>query len=201
MSNEELTRIAREREDFFRAAAETGYTSTAKDAFRQVAQAVLMDVGNFKARAENAERELAEAQRELQIHKFAHANVQIHWAEQEDRLRAQLAEAREESRDWQRDMERIIELTGADGPASIAALAVSGVEELKAQLAEAREDTARLGLVIGALRRRIHYVEGHNQYFFRCESGWCNPDEKCDPAREQVALDAVRRKETPDANL
>lgn len=25
------------------------------------------------------------------------------------------------------------------------------------------------------LRRRIHILEGHNQNFERCESGWCNP--------------------------
>jgi hypothetical protein len=32
------------------------------------------------------------------------------------------------------------------------------------------------------LRRRIHFLEGHNQSFFRCESGWCNPGEDADPA-------------------
>lgn len=33
-----------------------------------------------------------------------------------------------------------------------------------------------------ALRKRIHVLEGHNQYFERCESAWCNPTEKDNPA-------------------
>jgi len=32
------------------------------------------------------------------------------------------------------------------------------------------------------LRKRIHQLEGHNQWFERCESGWCNPSPSCNPA-------------------
>lgn len=32
------------------------------------------------------------------------------------------------------------------------------------------------------LRRRIHIIEHHNQWFERCESGWCNPSADCNPA-------------------
>jgi len=39
------------------------------------------------------------------------------------------------------------------------------------------EDRPTLLEVNAALRKRIHHLEKHNQYFFRCESGWCNPGE------------------------
>lgn len=32
------------------------------------------------------------------------------------------------------------------------------------------------------LRKRIHFLERHNQYFERCESAWCHPTEKDNPA-------------------
>lgn len=32
------------------------------------------------------------------------------------------------------------------------------------------------------LRRRIHFLEKHNQWFERCESAWCNPDPSNNPA-------------------
>ena len=32
------------------------------------------------------------------------------------------------------------------------------------------------------LRKRIHFLEQHNQYFFRCESSWCHPTETDNPA-------------------
>lgn len=31
---------------------------------------------------------------------------------------------------------------------------------------------------MAGLRFRIHNLEGHNQYFFRCESAWCHPADK-----------------------
>jgi hypothetical protein len=34
------------------------------------------------------------------------------------------------------------------------------------------------------LRRRVHFIEGHNQQFERCESAWCHPDPTNDPAEE-----------------
>jgi hypothetical protein len=52
-----------------------------------------------------------------------------------------------------------------------------------------------------ALRKRIHHLEGHNQYFFRCESGWCNPssDKYGNPSLETLKqleerADAAERK-------
>ena len=38
------------------------------------------------------------------------------------------------------------------------------------------------------LRKRIHQLEGHNQHFERCESGWCNPSADCNPARGMFGL-------------
>ena len=35
---------------------------------------------------------------------------------------------------------------------------------------------------IYGLKRRVHFLERHNQKFDRCESGWCNPTPDCDPA-------------------
>jgi hypothetical protein len=34
------------------------------------------------------------------------------------------------------------------------------------------------------LRLRIHALEKHNQFFARCESGYCNPNKEADPASE-----------------
>ena len=38
------------------------------------------------------------------------------------------------------------------------------------------------------LRKYVHHKEKHNQYFFRCESGWCNPstDQFGNPAMESL---------------
>lgn len=32
------------------------------------------------------------------------------------------------------------------------------------------------------LRKLIHHLERHNQWFERCESGWCNPSDDWNPA-------------------
>lgn len=37
--------------------------------------------------------------------------------------------------------------------------------------------------IIG-LRKRIHFLEGHNQFFERCESAWCHPSSDNFPALE-----------------
>jgi hypothetical protein len=45
---------------------------------------------------------------------------------------------------------------------------------------EQSADDAEAELVV--LRRRIHQIERHNQFFERCESAWCNPVAGNDPA-------------------
>jgi hypothetical protein len=47
------------------------------------------------------------------------------------------------------------------------------------------------------LRRRIHFVEKHNQYFQRCESAWCNPSADNDPAKDAALARADAAKEKP----
>lgn len=64
-------------------------------------------------------------------------------------------------------------------------------EELRSGLlklvAELRRESA-------GLRRRVHYIEGHNQYFERCESAWCNPASDSNPALESVKqLEEIKR--------
>lgn len=39
----------------------------------------------------------------------------------------------------------------------------------------ALDEIEKLQNVVISLRKRIHLTEKHNQYFERCESGWCNP--------------------------
>lgn len=51
-----------------------------------------------------------------------------------------------------------------------------------AELLDSSEQT------IAELRRRIHFVEKHNQIFERCESAWCHPSSDNDPAREAAAI-------------
>lgn len=50
------------------------------------------------------------------------------------------------------------------------------------------------------LRKRIHHLEQHNQYFFRCESAWCNPDAAYNPALEMVK-GAVERAEKAEVEI
>lgn len=53
-------------------------------------------------------------------------------------------------------------------------------------LAALREQVAEMERDDVTLRRRIHQIEEHNQFFERCESGWCNPDAAADPASRGV---------------
>jgi hypothetical protein len=59
---------------------------------------------------------------------------------------------------------------------------------------------AALQTEIAGLRKRIHHNEQHNQYFFRCESAWCNPDESNNPALEMVK-GAVERAEKAESQV
>jgi hypothetical protein len=46
-------------------------------------------------------------------------------------------------------------------------------------LVQAQErEAAEIAEINAALRRKIHIVEGHNQWFERCESAFCHPDER-----------------------
>lgn len=38
------------------------------------------------------------------------------------------------------------------------------------------------------LRKRIHFLERHNQIFERCESAWCHPNSNNDPAKEGIGM-------------
>jgi len=50
------------------------------------------------------------------------------------------------------------------------------------------------------LRKRIHDIEGHNQYFFRCESAWCHPSEGTNPALDNVRGAIERSTVTEEEN-
>lgn len=52
------------------------------------------------------------------------------------------------------------------------------------------EYIAEQAIEIRGLRRRVHLLEGHNQHFERCESGWCNPGLDSNPAMELGQPDA-----------
>ena len=73
-------------------------------------------------------------------------------------MRAALSVARAE---WQEERERL-------------------VNELAQERAKVEaHEVSNLGL-----RKRVHLIEGHNQWFERCESAWCNPGSDSDPATE-----------------
>jgi hypothetical protein len=50
----------------------------------------------------------------------------------------------------------------------------------RANTAEAEVERLRKANL--SLRRRLHRVEAHNQWFERCESAWCHPSADNDPA-------------------
>jgi uncharacterized protein (DUF3084 family) len=56
----------------------------------------------------------------------------------------------------------------------------------------------RLSAEALGMRRRIHNIEQHNQWQERCESAWCNPDEKSNPALE-TGLQIIAARLTPPA--
>jgi hypothetical protein len=53
------------------------------------------------------------------------------------------------------------------------------------------ERQKKMGLVELNLRRRIHNIEQHNQYFFRCESAWCNPSDDNDPSKRIAVINSL----------
>jgi hypothetical protein len=58
------------------------------------------------------------------------------------------------------------------------------IDELLASHQLLQTDRDRLVERESTLRKRIHFLEKHNQFFERCESGWCNPSNSSDPASE-----------------
>ena len=64
-------------------------------------------------------------------------------------------------------------------------VAVEALAAYDAYISHQPSDNAK---VILNLRKRIHMLEKHNQWFERCESAWCNPSNDNDPAAGDVGL-------------
>lgn len=71
-------------------------------------------------------------------------------------------------------------IPAVDIPTSLCDECRNGVNRAKAAEERVRELAARND----TLRKRLHVVERHNQWFERCESPWCNPSPDNDPASQ-----------------
>lgn len=56
------------------------------------------------------------------------------------------------------------------------------ISSLEGEVERMTVENAELLTRVGQIIRKVHILERHNQFFERCESGWCHPGRKEDPA-------------------
>lgn len=85
---------------------------------------------------------------------------------------------------------------------NVAIAAQADLMQRESQLLAALKENATANEINAALRFRIHKIEEHNQYFYRCESAWCHPTQNVfgNPALNTFK-GAKERADTAEATL